>query len=65
MARRIEPEGEKAIADMLLAIQSSSPGNPAVTLMVKAAPPYAYRSRGAMAPAGIWRDRSPIWTGRR
>ena len=66
MARRIEPEGEKAIADMLLAIQSSSPGNPAVTLMVKAAPPYAYqiaRGHGArrdLAGQVTYLDRTPL-----
>jgi hypothetical protein len=43
MARLIEPEGEQAISEMLQAIHSSSPGNPAVSLMVKAEAPYLYQ----------------------
>ena len=56
MAKRIEPAAEAAIARMLAAVRDSSPGNPDVSLLIRADAPYQYqiiRATGAVkTPSG-------------
>ena len=56
MARRIEPAAEADLSRMLAAVRDSSPGNPEVSLLVRAEAPYQYqviRATGAVkTPSG-------------